>query len=248
MAKRIKSGEKIFKIEKVNKDKKKKTKTKKKYIDNHVGAIVTIIIIAIAIGATVFFYTRSQKDFEGYWCNYEELSQIQVLLKDGYTSKQKKAIEDKINKFDDLESATFFSKDEYAASIGADSSNMDLYDAIIVTLSSVDTIGTYRDELKKMAGVHDATQMRAKSNVKLYNIEPKRKYTFKDSDEALEEDIIRGTYKEKKGVLTFTPEDKSKQQTMLYYKNGLLCEDSACTVIFFKSTDSCAPYDSEKEE
>lgn len=248
MAKRIKSGEKILKIEKINKSKNKKTKTKKKYLDNHFGAIVTVLLIAIAIAATIFFYARSQKDFEGYWCKYEESSQIQVLLKDGYTAKQKKAIEEKINKFDDLESSTFWSKDEYAASIGADPSNMDLYDAIIVTLSSVDAIGTYRDQLKEMAGVHDATQMSAKSNVKLYNIEAKRKYTFKDSDEALEEDIIHGTYKENKGVITFTPEDKSKQQTMLYYKNGLLCEDSACSAIFFKSTDSCEPYDSEKEE
>ena len=90
-----------------------------------------------------------------------------------------------------------------------------------------------------MKGVKEAKQVNAKQNVTLYNINKNGTYTFQNSDEAKEDDIIKGKYKVKKGVIIFTPSGKDSEDILLYTKDDHLCEDADCTKIYFKSDESC---------
>ena len=139
-----------------------------------------------------------------------------------------------------------FSKDEYANQIGGDANEMDIHDAIVATFSTMNSIGTYVEELKKFDGVLSAEQSYAKNDINLYNLKKDGKYTYADSDEALKKDIIKGKYKEKDGVLTFIPNSKKEKQKLLYFRDGILCEDAACTKLFFKSDKSCKPASSSE--
>lgn len=231
-------------IIKIEKQPKKKVKT----IKTNGNKIATAIIVLIAIGAlAAFFILQRNKEYHGYWCKYKETATIVVLLKDDYTSKQKTAIETKINSYIDIEAMNTFSKDEYANQIGGDANEMDIHDAIVATFSSMNSIGTYVEELKKFDGVLSAEQSYAKNDINLYNLKKDGKYTYADSDEALKKDIIEGKYKEKDGVLTFTPTGKNTKQKLLYYRDGILCEDAGCTKLFFRSDKSCKPESSTKD-
>ena len=231
-------------IIKIEKQPKKKTKT----IKSNGNKIVTIIIILIAIIATIIFFAlQSSKEYHGYWCKYKETATIVVLLKDDYTDKQKKAIEDKINSYIDIEAMNTFSKDEYANQIGGDANEMDIHDAIVATFSSMDAIGTYIEELKNLDGVLKTEQSYAKNNINLYNIKKDGTYTYADSDEALKKDIINGKYKEKNGILIFKPEDKKQKSVLLYFRDGILCEDATCSKLFFRSDKSCQPASSKED-
>ena len=124
---------------------------------------------------------------------------------------------------------------------------MDIHDAIVATFSTMNSIGTYLEELKKFDGVLSAEQSYAKNDINLYNLKKDGKYTYADSDEALKKDIIEGKYKEKDGVLTFIPNSKKEKQKLLYFRDGILCEDAGCTKLFFKSDKSCKPASSSKD-
>ena len=222
-------------------------KQSRKKIKSNRNKVITTIIILIALGALItFFVLQRNKEYHGYWCKYKETATIVVLLKDGYTPKQKTAIENKINSYIDIEAMNTFSKDEYANQIGGDANEMDIHDAIVATFSTMNSIGTYVEELKKFDGVLSAEQSYAKNDINLYNLKKDGKYTYADSDEALKKDIIKGKYKEKDGVLTFIPNSKKEKQKLLYFRDGILCEDAACTKLFFKSDKSCKPASSSE--
>ncbi len=196
--------------------------------------IYTILLIIMTI-----FLTGCSNDYKGYWCTYDETATIVVLFKDGYKEKDKQAIADKIASYENVESSTFYTKDDYASQMGQDPNNMDIYETYIVTFDSMDKIGTYVEELGKMSGVLKAEQSYAKNNIMLYNIESFGKYTFTNSDEATEKDLETGKYKEKNGVIIFTPDNKELQTKMLYPKDQYLCGDAACTKIYAKSNATC---------
>lgn len=232
MKKRNKKYQPIIKIE----------KNKRNNNKNNANIIVTITIAIIAvIAAYVIINSYNTKEYHGYWCKYKEIATIVILLNDEHTQEERKEIENKIHAFDNISAMNTFSKEEYAEQIGANANEMDIHDAIVVTFSSLDSIGTYVEDLNKLTGVLKAEQSYAKNDINLYNIKKNKSYTFTNSDEALKEDIIKGKYKEKNGVLTFKPKDKNKKETLLYFKDGLLCEDPSCDEIYFKSTNTCKP-------
>lgn len=177
--------------------------------------------------------------YKGYWCNYDETATIVVLLDKNNNESDRKKIEEKIEKFDNVSSSNFYSRDDYANELGGNVEDLDIYDTYVILFSSMDSIGTYVDELSEMSGVKSAEQSNAKTNMSLYNIKSFGKYTFTDSDEATESDLETGKYKTKKGVITFTP-DKDGKTKLLYIKDGLLCGDAECNQIFAKSTETCS--------
>ena len=187
----------------------------------------------------VICLTACGKNYVGYWCNYQETATIVILLEDNITPAQKANIEKSVNKYENLTSLNFISKDEYARQLGKDAKDLDIYANYFLTFDSLDSIGTYVEEIGKMPGVHEAKQGTAKSNIKIYNIEKKKKYSYTDSDEPNEQDIEHGKYKIKKGVITFTSED-GKTSRMLYIKNDHLCEDAECNRIFAPSNETCS--------
>lgn len=195
------------------------------------------LIILIMI---IFLTSGCGNKFEGYWCNYEETSTIVVLLEKEHTDKQKQKIEATIEDFENVESMNFFTREDYAIELGQDPNTIDIYDTYVVSFSSMDYIGSYVEELNELAGVVEAKQSNAKSNISLYNIDKNKKYTFTDSDEAEESDLIKGKYKIKNGVIIFTPEDKKQETSMLYIKDGHLCGDASCSKIYAKSNETCS--------
>lgn len=195
-----------------------------------------IIILLI----TVILLSGCNNKYQGYWCRYEETATIVVLLENDNTSTQRKNIEEIVGNYENLDSINYYSREDYANELGQDVENMDIYDTYVLTFNTMDSIGTYIEELKEVSGVKEATQSNAKSNISLYNIQKKNKYEFTDSDEAKEEDIIKGKYKIKNGVITFTPNDKTKSTTLLYIKDEYLCEDADCNKIFAKSDETCS--------
>lgn len=197
---------------------------------NKKGYILILAILCLLL-------TGCNNKYEGYWCRYNETATIVVLLKEDITESQKNTISDKINNFVNLDSVSYYNKENYSELIGDYSDS--LFDAYVVSFTSLDSIGTYVDELNKLDGVEDASQNSAKNNIELYHLGKNKKYSFTNSDEANDEDLINGKYKIKNGVITFNPTDGSKT-TMLYIKDEHLCGDAECTKIFAKSDAKCS--------
>ena len=189
------------------------------------------VLLVISLLFIVLLGGCGKKDYYGYWCKYDETATIVILLEDNITEAQKSAIEAKINGFDNIVSSNYYSKEHYGVE--------DIYANYVVSFSSFDSISTYVDELNKMGGVNEAKQVNAKQNISLYNLEKGGKYTFTNSDEAKEEDIIEGKWKYKRGVIIFTPSSINADDILLYTKDGHLCSDADCTKIYFKSDKSC---------
>lgn len=200
--------------------------------------IVTIALIVVALIA-ISSLGNSTKKYEGYWCKYNETSTIVVLLKRNHTENDKKKIVEKIETFDNVTSYEFISREDYANDLGEDPNEIDIYDTYRISLATMDSIGTYIEELGKMSGVETAEQNYAKSDMSLFNIKPWGKYTYTDSDEATTADLEHGKYKSKKGVITFTPENKDGKVKLLYIKDNYLCGDAACTQIYARSNSTC---------
>ncbi len=196
--------------------------------------LYTIVLILMTI-----LLTGCNDEYKGYWCTYDETATIVVLFKDGYKDADRQAVENKVASYDNVESSTFYTKDDYASQMGLDPNTMDIHETYIVTFNSMEAIGTYVEQLNKMNGVLKAEQSYAKNNIALYNIQGFGKYTFTNSDEAKEEDLETGKYKEKNGVIIFTPDNKDLQQKMLYPKDDYLCGDAACNKIYAKSNSTC---------
>ena len=93
--------------------------------------------------------------------------------------------------------------------------------------------------LNNMAGVKEAKQSYSKTNMSLYYIGKNKKYTYTNSDEASEDEKIKGKYQIKNGVITFSPNKKEDTTDMLYIKDGFLCKDAACNEIFSKTDSTC---------
>lgn len=179
--------------------------------------------------------------YKGYWCRYQEASTVVVLLEKNHTEAQKNKISDTINKFEDIDALHYYTREDYANEIGGNVEDMDIYDTYVVSFSSNNSIGTYIEELNKLGGVKEAKQSNAKTDMSLYHFISSRRYTYANSDEAKEEDLVTGIYKEKDGVLTFIPDNAQLKTTMLYLKDGLICEDSMCKKIYFRSDNKCMP-------
>lgn len=217
---------KIIKIEKTKMSKKNK--------------IILIVLLSILTILGTILYKQSKPTYEGYWCTYKEKATIVIMLKNGYSQENKEAIEEKISKYEDVQATSFFSKDEYATEIGANPDEIDLYDTIVVSFTSMNAIGTYIEELSKFEGVLKAEQSYAKNDVELYHIKKWNKYTYANSDETLKEDLIEGKYKEKKGIITFKPNDNKESSKVLYIKDNHLCADAACKSVYFESDETCS--------
>ena len=144
----------------------------------------------------IFCLTACGKNYVGYWCNYQETATIVILLEDNITATQKANIEKSVNKYENLTSLNFISKEEYARQLGKDAKDLDIYANYFLTFDSLDSIGTYVEEIAKMPGVHEAKQGTAKSNIKIYNIEKKKKYL-----EAVEEARKKSLKSEKKRIV-----------------------------------------------
>ena len=195
--------------------------------------ILLIIIITL-------FLTGCGNKYEGYWCTYDEVATIVVLLEDDYTEAEKAAIAERINNYENVESMNFYTKEDYANQMNQDPNTMDIYETFIVTFNSMDNIGTYVEELGKLNGVLKSEQSYAKNNIALYYIDGWGKYTFTNSDEATDKDLEKGKYKEKNGVLIFKPTANGTKQKMLYPKDNYLCGDAACNKIYAKSNETCS--------
>lgn len=198
-------------------------------------AIITITLIIIGI----VMYNNNIKKYQGYWCKYNEISTIVVLLEKNNKESERNKIEAKIETFSNVTSVEFISREDYASDFGIDPDEIDIYDTYRISLNSLDSIGTYIEELSNLNGVLRAEQNYAKANLSLFNIKPWGKYTFTDSDEATTEELEYGKYQMKKGVLTFKPESKKGETRLLYTKDGYLCGDAACTQIYSKSNSTC---------
>ncbi len=203
---------------------------------------ITLIIILILIVAGIIYniYNQTHNKYEGYWCKYDETSTIVVLLDNDISEKAKKAVENKIEGFENVISLNYYSREDYAKIIGIDINETEIYASFIITLDTMDHIGTYIEELSSLSGVKSAEQSYAKMNISLYNIKDWGKYTYTDSDEATEADLEYGTFKMKKGVITFTPEEDNNETKILYTKDGYLCGDAACTKIYARSNSTCS--------
>ena len=185
----------------------------------------------------ILFLSGCNKDFVGYWCKYEENSTIIVLMKHDSTDSQKEEVKKTLNTFDNIININYYSREDYAEEIGGKVEDLDIYDSYIVMFSSIDSIGTYLERIRTMDGVKEANQANARSGMVLYHFMSNGKYTFANSDEAEEKDIIKGKYKVKKGIIILKPEND--KESLLYTKNGFLCEDADCSKIFSKSNKSC---------
>lgn len=201
-------------------------------------AIIGLLIILLLVINVIT--TNNIREYQGYWCKYDESSTIVVLLKKDNKESDRTKIEAKAESFTNVNSITYYSREDYANDMGGDPDELDIYDTYVITLNTMDSIGTYIEELKAMSGVLSAEQSYAKSNVSLFNIQSWGKYTYTDSDEATTDQLEHGTYKNKKGVITFTPDDKKGEQKILYIKDGYLCGDAACTKIYAKSNSTCS--------
>ena len=202
--------------------------------------IITVIIAAIVVIVLFIVFSNNTKEYEGYWCKYNETSTIVVLLKENHKDSDRTKIETKIETFENVTSIEYISKEDYAAELGEDPNKIEIYDTYRISLNTMDSIGTYIEELQKMSGVLKAEQNYAKSNLSLFNIKAWGKYTYTDSDEATTADLEYGKYKMKKGVLTFTPESEKGETKLLYTKDGYLCGDVACTQIYSRSNSTCS--------
>lgn len=195
----------------------------------------TIILMLLAVTLS-----GCGNEYKGYWCNYEETSTIVVLLKEKYKDSDKEKIEAKIETFENVESMAFYTKEDYAAQLGENPDNLDIYDTYVIHFDSVDSIGTYIEELETLRGVASAEQSNAKTNISIYNIKSWGKYTYTNSDEATDADLETGKYKMKKGVITFTPEDDEAEEKLLYTKDGHLCGNADCSIIYARSNKTCS--------
>ena len=203
--------------------------------------VVGIALILVIIVVANIISSKNVGEYKGYWCMYEESSNILLKLKDNHTKKDREKIEATIETFESVTSVSYMSKEQYAEDIGGDPNEMDIYATYFISLSTLDSIGTYIEELKKLDGVYEVEQHSAKTNVSLFNIKSWGEYTFTDSDEATTDQLEYGNYKVKKGVITFTPDEKGKQTKILYMKDGYLCGNAACTKIYAKSNSTCQP-------
>ena len=178
--------------------------------------------------------------YKGYWCNYKELATIVVQFEDNHTDKQVEAIENKAASYDNVSSTNYITREDYAKEQGVSIDDLDIHDTFVIYFTSMDSIGTYIEEIKAMKGVLTADQNYAKANISLYNLKSWGKYEFTDSDEAREEDIEKGTYRIKNGVITFTPSDSKTSTKLLYIKDNHLCGDADCNEIYAESTETCS--------
>ena len=177
--------------------------------------------------------------YQGFWCRYNETATIIVLLNDDNSEKDRNKIEETISNFENVTSMNFYTKEDYAEELGEDVNTMDIYDCYVIMFDSIDYIGDYIKTLEKGPSIKEVRQANAKTNISLYELKKHGKYTYTNSDEANEEDIVNGKFIEKSGVIVFTPNEKGASQSFLYIKNGHLCEDAECTKIFSKSNKTC---------
>lgn len=201
---------------------------------------ILLIIVVLMIIATGIKYKQNQNKYKGYWCKYDETSTIVVLLENDIAEKSKKAVENKIDDFENVISLNYYSREDYANIIGIDINEPEIYASFIITLDTMDHIGTYIEELSSLTGVKSAEQSYAKMNISLYNIKDWGQYTYTNSDEATETDLEYGTFKIKKGIITFTPKEDNAETKILYTKDGYLCGDAACTKIYARSNSTCS--------
>ena len=199
-----------------------------------------LLIIFLLIMPFMLTGCGINKKYKGYWCNYKEMATIVVFFEHEHTDKQKDAVEALAASYDNVAATNYITREDYAKEQGVNVDDMDIYDTYVITFSSMDSIGTYAEELGNMKGVRSAEQSYAKSNIKLYNIQNWGKYTFTDSDEATEADLEVGKFRVKNGVITFTPKDSKTATKMLYMKDDHLCGDAECNEIFAKSTETCS--------
>ncbi len=197
------------------------------------------VLILIFILLFTISFTGCSNKYEGYWCRYEETATIVVLMERNNTESMRSSVEELITTFEHIESNHYYTRQDYAEELGGNVDDLDIYDTYVLTFDSVDSISSYIEELSKKEGVKEAKQSNVKTNMELYHIEKNSKYTFTNSDVATEESLVKGKYKIKNGVITFTPEDKNEKTTMLYIKDGYLCNDADCKEIFAESNGSC---------
>ena len=195
------------------------------------------ILYLIAICLVTITLTGCGNNFKGYWCSYKENAVIVVLFKKSHTEASIRAVEDKFSTYLNLANSAYYPAEEYAKIIG-DSSN--IYDAYYISFDSTEAISNYIKELEAIDGVLSATQQSAKNNMSLYNLKGWGKYTYTNSDESKQEDLESGTYKIKRGVITFKPKNSKGNTKLLYIKDKHLCGDVDCTQIYFSSTETCS--------
>lgn len=194
------------------------------------------VYLLVIIMMTILL-TGCGNEYKGYWCNYKENAVIVVLFNKDHTNEQVKAVEEKFNSYINLANSTYYPAEEYAKIVD---DVEEIYDAYYISFNSMDSIGTYIEELEGLDGVLSATQQSAKNNISLYNLQGWGKYTYTNSDETAKEDLEVGKYKIKKGVITFTPKDSKNTTKLLYIKDKHLCGDVDCTQIYFSSTETCS--------
>ena len=188
----------------------------------------------------VLLLTGCGNKYKGYWCNYKELATIVIQLKDDHTEGNVEDIEKKSATYDNVSSTNYITREDYAKEQNLNIDDLDIHDTFVIYFSSMDSIGTYMEELENMKGVLAVDQNYAKADLSLYNLKSWGKYTFTDSDEYRDEDLEKGTYRIKKGVITFTPSGEKKATKMLYIKDNHLCGDADCNEIYATSNDTCS--------
>ena len=128
-----------------------------------------IKIISLLLILTLIL-TGCGNKYKGYWCNYVELSTIVVQLEDDHTDAQVSAIEQKAADYDNVSSTNYITREDYAKEQGISIDDLDIHDTYVIYFTSMDSIGTYIEELEAMKGVLSAEQNYAKAKISLYNL------------------------------------------------------------------------------
>lgn len=198
--------------------------------------LISIILVIILINLGISL--KQKHDLKGDWCKYRETATIVVLLNRDHTLKDRQSLEKKVEEFENITGVEYISREEYAKQLNQDLNTLDIYDTYRISLSSMDAVTTYMDELKKFKFVHQVDQNYAKANFQSYKLKSWGKYSYRDSDEASPNDYEYGKYKIKKGIIKFTPKNKGKER-FLYIKDKHLCSDTSCTEIFIHDAKAC---------
>ena len=171
------------------------------------------------------------RQYVGYWCNFEEKETIRIEMKENYSTSNKKKIEKLIGNFAGLVSYDFIPGSEFS-----DSADGDAADTFLIYFDSYDLIDEYVITIDGLNGVDEVYKDSIKTNVSLYEFVNGRKFKLQDAL-GIDEDLkVSGTYKIKDDTIEV---NRSTKTDVLYIKNGYLCGDSGCNMIYSKTDNMC---------
>lgn len=188
--------------------------------------LLGLIVIIMCFGC-------SNKDYDGYWCKYQETGTIVVLL-DNASDKAKTTINQTIESLEGLQNYDFVSKEDFKSNLD-DSSNIEVYDTYFIYFDSINAIDDNIIKLSSLEGVKSATKNNIKSNVTLYHLD-NNKYTLKNTTDKTSDNEEEGKFSIKDNEITL---NSNGTISTLFIKDEYLCSDESCNTIYRKSNELC---------